>query len=219
LWHNNNNITVTLAFAWAALLRFLTPSSVISNNNTDNSSSNNTPKSKVYRGWLQGGTAASSKQSPVTTAEATSGDDPVTTTVEYADGLWYNLAEGWYEFRCDCPIVVPAVSDHDNPEPPTHPEPKSVSEWLAAAVGSSLSPIDPSVFVPIIRAYLLAETGGNLGTSAPRVQALARAIARLYARMVAGDDDDEPLSDLLQEMKDSRGCYTNGFQTDCAVLL
>jgi hypothetical protein len=74
-------LSVTMAFAWAALLRFLTPVQM----NSDN------PLNGVYTGWLHG------FQSLMLTKTAGS---------LYADGLRYSLQEGWYEFRCDCKISV-----------------------------------------------------------------------------------------------------------------
>ena len=69
LLSTQTTITATTAFAYASLLRFLTPTS-----NTDG----------AFRGWCS--------------TRDVQGDVATTT---YADGLRYNLKEGWYEFRCE----------------------------------------------------------------------------------------------------------------------
>jgi len=200
--NNNNNkavvdaqqqqsgITVTMAFAWAALLRWLTPAAVAERHD---------PNGVIYTGWLQG--AASRVQ---TGSSGSGNDDDDDDTVMYADGLRYNLKQGWYEFRCACEVIV---GDSTTMKP--------VSEWLAA-VGPQHQQ-QPAACLPAIRAYLTAESGGNLAvvSSQPQLDVLARAIATLYARMVAGDD----LLALLQEMKDGQGSFSAGMQTDCCALL
>ena len=215
--NNNTHITVAMAFAWAALLRWLTPAvSIVPDIDNNN---NKTPKDTVYRGWLQG-TSRSSVDSLIGSLSLSSsiqnGDDKQ--TIEYADGLRYNIHEGWYEFRCACQIEIPGTEEG----------PKPVSEWLAdRTVAVSMQQQQPSpprsAYIPAIRAYLTAETGGNLGSLTDtlhhhphkNVDALATAIASLYVRMVAGED----LRDMLQEMKHSQGLFGAGMETDCAVLL
>jgi len=130
-------------------------------------------------------------------------DSTCTETVQYADGLRYNLNQGWYEFRCACQVAVESDSAV-----------KAVSDWLGDTSNSAAQ--QPAAYVPVIKAYMLAETGGNLaaGTS-EQVTALAQSVATLYARMVAGDD----LIGLLQEMKDKRGSFTAGMNTACAPLV
>jgi mannitol-1-phosphate/altronate dehydrogenase len=88
-------------------------------------------------------------------------------TVSYADGLQYNLAEGWYDFRCACKV-----------------DGKAITEWLEGP------PKQPEAYKDTIRMYLIAPDGGNLGAveKSPMMERLVGAVAVLYARMVAGDD-------------------------------
>lgn len=175
---SKQSISVSMAFAFAALLRWLTPMS---------------SKNGVYTGWFQ----ASSRKA---VAAATGKADGL--IVEYADGLRYNLKQGWYEFRCACEVSVE-----------TSTLKKPVSDWL----GYYDTAQQPSVYVPTIRAYLLTETGGNLASvsGTTSFEALAQGIGTLYARMVAGDD----MLALLQEMKDRSGVYETGMETDCTRLV
>jgi hypothetical protein len=69
-----------MAFAYAALLRWLTP----------------LPKSSgaydIYMGWLDG-------HDPNTVAQEQE-HESATDIVEYADGMLHSLQQGWYEFQC-----------------------------------------------------------------------------------------------------------------------
>lgn len=76
-------LTVTTAFCYASLLRFLTPKS------------KQKGEGGVYLGWLSVG-----GKEP----EGVSGN-VVDTDVTYADGLRYNLGKMWYEFRCEDSIA------------------------------------------------------------------------------------------------------------------
>jgi mannitol-1-phosphate/altronate dehydrogenase len=71
-------VTVTMAFAFAVLLRWLTPSKPYEEN-----------VDEVFTGWL------SSTTIPEPIDEG---------TVVYADNMRYNLQEGWYEFKCVCKV-------------------------------------------------------------------------------------------------------------------
>jgi hypothetical protein len=153
-------ITVTTIFAYASVLRWLTPS-------TPAPASNG-----IFTGWLEGGARVA--------PQSTDG------SAEYADKLRYQLEEGWYEFRCDC-----KVGDDG----------RVLSEWL----GNFATPQQPAACIPVIRAYLLSSQGGDLASiqTNPQFEKLVKAIATMYARMVAGDG----LFDLLQAMIDKKdGC-------------
>jgi len=80
LVHLKQPISVAMAFAFAALLRWLTPKEA------------GGAKDGKYKGWLQGMAGRKRKLSD--------------STAEYADGLSYNLEHGWYEFRCACQVSV-----------------------------------------------------------------------------------------------------------------
>jgi mannitol-1-phosphate/altronate dehydrogenase len=146
-------VTQSTVFAYAALLRWLT---------CDNSIGKQSGGG-VYRGKL-------------CRSDANHAD-----TVTYADGLQYNRAAGWYEFRCACLV-----------------DGKSITEWLDD--DSNGAPQQPEAYKMTIRKYLLAPDGGNLGaverSSAELLDQLVGAIAVVYARMVAGDDPLEILGQL-----------------------
>lgn len=150
---NTGALSVGMAFALAAILRFLTPAD----------SSTSPGLGGAYRGWLDGADRCE--------ASKASGDDDGAGTVAYADGLRYDLSAGWYEFRCDCSF------------PGGVPLPARLAE-LSSSAASCRS---------IVRAYLVAEDGGNLddvaadGRTKGGFDALVERVAALYARMVAGD--------------------------------
>jgi hypothetical protein len=91
---------------------------------------------------------------------------------------------------------------------------KSVADWL----GSYTSPPQhPSVYVPAIRAYLLADTGGDLRAVShlPQLEVLVQAIATLYARMVVGDG----LIPILRELQQNGQFNTVGKLSSCEELI
>ena len=167
-------LTVTLAFAYAALLRWLTPESATQAPDAGH----------VYRGWLP---------SPA----------PNGTTVSYADGLRHNFQEGWYEFKCICTVWDVASNTKRN-----------LPDWLASLRSSFLQ---PSTYVPLVRAYLVSSEGGNQLSVADTTafNELCHAVATLYARMVSGDD----LLGLLQEMMNAEGPYSLSWATPCSNLV
>jgi hypothetical protein len=163
-------VTVAMAYAFAAILRWLTPCHL-----------GHGPKG-VYRGWLDD---AVPRQAAVSSTKGEA----------YADELAHDLQEGWYEFRCAC-----------------HVRGRPLSEWLGEL---TVSPQQPQSYAEVIRAYLTTCDGGNLSSSLPGLDDLVQAVATLYARMVAGDG----MPTLLKEMKNGDGAYSNGFATDCRVLI
>jgi hypothetical protein len=186
LIQQNLPLQVSFAFAYAALLRWLTPmpgdpgSTIIRKSENDDENKNGNDNG-VYTGWLeQEGADDDNNDSKTSIIKSVEG------AVEYADGLRYHLEQGWYEFKC--PL-------------------ERVTTMLQQCVGKQ-----PASCVPAIRAYLLAPEGGKLGAVATEIDDLARAIAVLYARMLAGDG----LLDLLRELKDSK--YGIGFTSLCSDL-
>lgn len=115
---------------------------------------------------------------------------------EYADGLRHDLEEGWYEFKCACCI-----------------DGTPISTLLANLIAKG--PQQPHSYASAIRAYLTAPDGGNLSASLVGLDVLIPAIATLYARIVAGDG----IMSLLNEMNNKEGPYTDGFATDCSVIV
>eukprot|EP00934_Nitzschia_sp_Nitz4_P004964 Nitzschia sp. Nitz4//scaffold520_size5762//355//3675//NITZ4_009204-RA/size5762-augustus-gene-0.3-mRNA-1//-1//CDS//3329553932//4954//frame0 len=78
------NFQLSVAFAYAALLRWLTPLSV-----------QPSVKPGVYIGWLD-------HQDPSAVSTPLQLDDAVL----YADGMQHNIEHGWYEFKCSIPELA-----------------------------------------------------------------------------------------------------------------
>ena len=157
LWRKGREVNGSMALALAAILRYLTPSAAAAAEDA---------KGGVYRGWLE---------SSAEIGDADGGDDG---DVTYADGLRYNLRQKWYEFRCACEV-----------RPEGAPGPVPLARALAAVANGQ-----PCHCEPVVRAYLLASDGGDLAGAAeetPATQgafdALAAAVAALYARLAAGE--------------------------------
>jgi mannitol-1-phosphate/altronate dehydrogenase len=87
-----NPIKVSMAFAYASLIRWLTPKKKLENG--------------IYVGWLDSRCDDSS---------------PREGGVVYGDSMRFNLEAGWYEFKCSCDIGGISFSDHlmqiTSPEP------------------------------------------------------------------------------------------------------
>ncbi len=170
---NGQNVSCATVFALAAILRFLTPARPTS-----------TPEDGVYRGWLDGcardgdGNSESSGKSE-----------------EYADGLYYNLKEGWYEFRCVCNVIA-GECEREQP--------------LPVVLGSLPTTMQPPYYEQVIRAYLTKGDGGDLSKVADHpctkdsFDILVRAVATVYARMIAGDG----MLNILREMELESNCDT-----------
>lgn len=171
-------MTSTTIFALAAILRFLTP--------VDEKE----PKDGIYTGWLDG-----TKREDV--AEIQKDDN----AVAYADGLSYNLKDGWYEFRCSCTVNQPG-------------EDKTIQ--LSELLGSLKSPNQPNHYEKAIRLYLLKSDGGDLSDMAgkdstkEKFDFLVKSVSTLYARMVANDG----MLTILKEMDLNEGMFeANGLET------
>lgn len=168
LIQSSSSITVGMVLAYAILVRWLTP--------------NDREESGIFVGWLDGTTSPTK-----TRGEGTS----------YADGLHYDLDEGWYEFKCACEL-----------------DGKAVSELLLEL---SSGDKQPEAFCSVLRDYLLAPSGGDLGSvqDTPGFSILIQAIATLSARLVAGDG----MLAIMEEMQGKQGVFVDGFSTDCSVLV
>mmetsp|Transcript_19696 Transcript_19696/g.24290 ORF Transcript_19696/g.24290 Transcript_19696/m.24290 type:complete len:1097 (+) Transcript_19696:77-3367(+) len=176
----NKPVTVTTIFAIAAILRFLTPINAKKSVNG------------IYTGWLDGFKRECSEK-------IVSDKD----TVSYADGLSYNLRQGWYEFRCSCEIMT------DNKGPKLLPD----------LLGSFESVEQPIRYEEIIRSYLTKNDGGNLSDDSDfkdSLNVLVKAVSTIYARMVAGDG----FFKLLHEMNDRQSVFDEGgFESPFNVLI
>lgn len=170
-------IQVSFALAYAVLLRWLTPTTTFGE------------REGVYRGWLNG-------FDPQTTTNAST--DATCSGTEYADGLCYELQQGWYDFKCPLPDLI--------------------SKLHACLKSSKAQPQDCR---DAVRYYLTQDQGGNLTDIGPAASAatnrhfeeLVDATAVLYARLIAGDD----LLDILKELQ--RSAYGIGFTSPCRALL
>jgi hypothetical protein len=138
----------------------------------------------VFTGWLDGRTRMDQLEG-------------VGDSVEYADGMHYNLQAGWYEFKCACNIRGRPLSAHLADIASTTPQ--------------------PAAYASAVRDYLLAPDGGDLIRVAKMVsfEVLVQSISTLLARMVAGDG----MKDLLNEMSHHHGINDEGFATDAKVLV
>lgn len=192
---DDNPLSVSIALAIAAILRFLTPHT--------STRSGAEKQSGKYVGWLDG------ECNNINMSDAS--DD----IVSYADGLRYNLSAGWYEFRCTC-CVHWRISHSVEREMPL-PE-------ALAKLGRSRQPciyedvVRSYLFNPQGGDLQSALEGGDLDeelTRAKVVNSFVSAVSTLYARMVSGDR----VTDLLREMMDKQHVYTEGLATSCEVLV
>ena len=181
-------VTCTTVFALAAILRFLTPSK---------QNVGKPPQNGVYRGWLDGFDREKINQLPSQTEQKG-------TTTTYADGLRYNISEGWYEFKCLCDINITSGVG-------------KLPQLLAIARKAN----QPCEYEEVIKAYFMKHDGGKMGAlchdpkSMESFQLLVCSTATLYARMIAGDG----MFNLLREMMDKQGVYEqDGFSTNMQLL-
>ena len=160
----------SFAFAYAVLLRWLTPAP-----GTKLKSQN------IYTGWLDG-------VDPVTVADIMSQSDQQDCQ-EYADGLKYDLKNGFYEFRCSLEY-----------------EGRQLASSLQDCIGKSPEECYSSIWM-----YLLSPDGGNLGPLQDKLDGLVQAIAILYVRMVSSDG----IMSILQEMNECQNGI--GFNSPCTT--
>ncbi|KAL7535888.1 hypothetical protein ACHAXR_006792, partial [Thalassiosira sp. AJA248-18] len=136
-------------------------------------------------------------------------------------GLRSNLSEGWYEFRCDCPVNwrTPLIGSNDAKQVEREiPLPKALSKFNG--------PRQPCSYESVVRSYLIHPQGGNLQTllegdgdeeelsRAKKLNTFVSSVSTLYARMVSGDS----IIILLKEMMRKDHAYTNGFATSCSCF-
>ncbi len=164
----NNPLSVSMAFAVAAILRFLTPSS-----------NQGERKKGVYIGWLDNAT------------------DTEDDAVSYADGLRYHLGERWYEFRCDCSVkfdfsgteremtLPEALSKFKEPRQPSAYH-KIIKSYLLHPQGGCLQ----SLFDGADEEDTLAKS--------TMLDTFVSSVSVLYARMVNGDKMIDLLSEIIQ---------------------
>ena len=205
---NNQPLRVSMAFAVAAILRFLTPAeSFIASSWSERISE--AKQRGVFVGWLDSVYLEPVDDEPAEPSSSSVNND--NDTVTYADGLRYNLREGWYEFKCDC-----LMKQGDG----------SVAA-LPNVLASLCDEEDPSVYLKVVISYLLHDNGGNLQSllegetldalldeedKLSRVRTIdvfVSSVATLYTSMVSGDSNIM----LLKEMADKQEVYDEGFAT------
>jgi hypothetical protein len=152
LSNHEQSFRLSFAFAHAVRLRWLTPITP-----------GDPEATTVYRGWFDG-------VDPKGILEVLNKGDTAN-TVEYADGLLYNLKEGWYEFKC-------SLQDGNG---------RSLAGQLYNCRNKQ-----PTACRMAIYNYMLHPNGGNLAHCfSPKtnsdVEYLVAAVSVLYSRLLAGD--------------------------------
>lgn len=186
-----NPLSVSMAFAVAAILRFLTPSS--------KGTSSKQPENQegIYTGWLD-----------------TVGNDAVgipDDTVSYADGLRYNLRAGWYEFRCSLKLI-----SHGAQREMTLPE--ALSKFKEPRQPSAYHDIVKTYLLHPQGGDLQSLFGGvddeDELFKSRMLDAFVSAVSVLYARMVSGDN----MIQILVEMIQREHAYKSGLETSCQFI-
>lgn len=175
---------MTTAYAIAAILRFLTPSTY--KNLVSSSMFLYKDDVTKYLGWLEGSYPYVNESHVDPTSCSSS--------VLYADQLYYNLDQGWYQFRCTC--IIPYSWEDTNKN--THSNiPLSQALWNYI----SMNPRSFTTCKYIIRQYLMVNDGCNLsccfedgvgGRKNARyveesIEKLIDSVAILYDRMISGE--------------------------------
>ncbi|KAG7340168.1 hypothetical protein IV203_037250 [Nitzschia inconspicua] len=171
---SDSKVSVSFAFAYAALLRWLTPSEMSGEHTHD----------YIFKGWLD--------QNSVSAARHEGNKEHDQTM--YADGLSYNIVQGWYEFKCDLLVRT-----------------KQGKDMILPHVLRQCHGKQPSGCVDAVWAYLIADKGGGLGyvESTPGFNTLVCAVATLYARLLSGDG----IYAILQELSKI------GYDSSCHFLM
>ena len=192
-------VQASFVYAVAVLLRWLTPDVLSESWWRRLPSSAGGSGSIIYRGRLATDCVQSSNrryQEDNETAKAKKDSGAVT----YGDGLRYNLEEGWYEFKCDCPLpkrVATTMTEEGQEQQQLAMVLAELSMSCNHGSMGAMAARQPIAYVHVIRAYLTSSAFPATMTRNPEVlETLVYAVATLYARLMAGD---KPL-DLMQEM-------------------
>jgi len=187
---SDRSTTAAMAFAYAALLRWLTPM----------------PSSSdaygIYTGWFDG-----SDPQDVADEQADTAKD----TVVYGDGMLHSFKQGWYEYQCT--LTVP--KEYDNDKSSNGDGTIALPMLLQQCIGKL-----PNKCVVAVRAYLLASMGGDLESCAskPEFENLVHAIACLYSRMV-GNGGAASIMSILTELESKSMGGLVGFDTPCSAMM
>ncbi|KAL7511161.1 hypothetical protein ACHAXN_008062 [Cyclotella atomus] len=190
-----NPLSVSMAFAFAAILRFLSP---IGKQSTE------AKQRGIYVGWLD----SHSLEKDVDKERS------VNESVTYADGLKYNLDVGWYEFRCGCPIEW--KSFHSTRKVPL---PQALAMIGRGCQPSAYMDVIRSYLLSSdggdLKSVLEGQSVQEEALRAKIVETFVSAVATLYARMVSGD----ATIDILNEMIEKQHVFCCGLATSCAALM
>jgi len=172
LIQSSSHIQCSTAFSLAALLRFLTHTGT------------KTKEQNLYIGWFD---PKGHEEQNLETGSFDREKHEESKTIPYADGLEYNISEGWYCFRCDCIIRINGAET---------PLPMALHK-----IGLKEQPV---AYESVIASYLCQPNGGNLAniSDTSAFTTLVRAVATLYARMMAGD----ALMDILGSLNMEASC-------------
>ena len=181
-------LQVSLAFAVAVLLHWLTPdvSSLSSTEQED------VPEQAVYRGKLVPFQENDNNQDDNNQDNDENNED---TTVTYADGLRYNLRQGWYEYKCQgCTITLKGDDSRALIQ---------VLLDVARHEQQQRTRRQASAYTDLVKAYVTSHVFPSSLQSRNRnawqqraLDDFCQAVATLYARFRAGD---QPLH-VLHEM-------------------
>eukprot|EP00980_Cylindrotheca_fusiformis_P017288 scaffold5347_cov130-Cylindrotheca_fusiformis.AAC.10 len=168
-----HNLQWSFAFAYAVLLRWLTPIP------GGGGGCCNETGYVVCTGWLDGVEPTCCQSNNLDTDGA----------LEYADYLAYNLDKGWYQYKC--PLKVDVAADEGGQTKTIY-----LTELLEKCIGTT-SPEEDCCNA--VRAYMFApEGGGNLGPVQDKLDDFVKVVASIYARLLSG----EGLESVLQGLKD-----------------
>ncbi|CAJ1949101.1 unnamed protein product [Cylindrotheca closterium] len=152
----------SMAFAYAVLLRWLTP---VPNTEVDSSSG-------ICTGWLDG----------VDVNQVTIDKNKGT---EYADGLLYDLENGWYQYKCS---INSNIGGSDTK--------------LTALLQKCVTSKSTEDCKDAVKMYLLASDGGDLSSVQESINELTEAVSQLYLGLISG----KSVGVLLEEL----GSKSNG---------
>ncbi|KAL3919523.1 MAG: hypothetical protein SGILL_003712 [Bacillariaceae sp.] len=186
---SSRETTAAMAFAYAVLLRWLTPI-------TDKSAF----EDEIFKGWMDGLDAS-------VVVGALRGESTTYGVVEYADGLQHCANEGWYEYKCSLRVANPHDATHKIPLPQVLREcvgqrPNkcviAVRAYLLATEGGNLS---------------------DEVASKPEFENLVHAVATFYSRLVGPPSETKLVMEILEELDASKVGGLIGFDTPCNSMM
>lgn len=183
-----------MAFAYAALLRWLTPIPGLTSQDEG-----------VYKGWLDGYIATEVGKSIGDNADNTGADG----VVEYADGLHHCVQQGWFEYKCSL-----TVKDSGNGD--DMPLPTLLESCIGRRPNKCVVAVRAYLFASAGGDLDRATIGSH-----PDFENLVHAIASFYSRMVAikFQEGSKILLDILKELESNTVGGLIGFDTPCSAMM